>query len=61
MANIDIQLNIKPKKIQVSSGQYDVNIFLEEELAITLPVCYNSYTDAESAARDFILEKLRSE
>jgi hypothetical protein len=52
---------MRPKNIHVSNGNYEVNIFLEEELAITLPVCYNSYVEAELAAREFVLEKLRSE
>ena len=57
----NIQLKMRPKNIHVSNGNYEVNIFLEEELAITLPVCYNSYVEAELAAREFVLEKLRSE
>lgn len=58
---INIQLNVRLKNIHVSKGDYEVNIFLEERLAITLPLCYNSYTDAENAAKEYILEKLRSE
>ena len=58
MPQINLELSMRPRRVQVSNESYEVNIFFEETLAKTLDVCYNTYQEAEDAAREYIMEKL---
>lgn len=58
MPNLNIELTMKPKNIQVGPGGYLVSVYLDEQLAFILPKYYNSYEDAAEATREYIYERL---
>lgn len=51
MSDMHIQVSCKPRKIQVANGNYQVSIFLDDELVSVLPLCYNSYDEAVEAIK----------
>lgn len=61
MPNLNINLVMRPKTIQVGGGGYAVSVFIEDKLAFSLPERYSSYDEARLATLEYMHERLKSD
>jgi len=61
MPSLNINLIMRPKTIQVGPGGYLVSVFIEDQLAFSLPTLYNSYDEAREATLEYMYERLKSD